>query len=240
MAETRNPPWTRDELILALDLYFRVNPNKITAEYRAIRDLSSILNSLPFHPVSEHRRAFRNPVGVHMTLCTFLRFDPDYDGKVLTGSSLGREVWDEFANDRVRLAGIAKAIRLSATNLAVHRYLLDEDDGDEFPEGRVLGQLHRLRERNPALVKRKKEQVLQENGCLACEACGFDFQKVYGPLGVGFAECHHRRPLSELPGTRISRIADLAIACANCHRMLHRARPWMSVEGLSRLINARR
>ena len=238
MAESRNPPWTRDELILALDLYFRVNPIKTTAQNPLIRELSRLLNTLPFHPASEHRRAYRNPTGVYMTLCTFLRFDPDYKGKGLRGNSLGQQVWDEFANDRTRLGTIAKAIQSAAITLATHepQHLPGEEDENEFPEGRVLACIHRLRERNPALVKRKKEQVLLEKGHLSCEVCGFDFQEVYGSLGAGFAECHHGTPLSELPGSRVSKIADLAIVCANCHRMLHRARPWMSVEDLRGLI----
>jgi hypothetical protein len=62
-----------------------------------------------------------------------------------------------------------------------------------------------------------------------------DFETTYGTLGRGFAECHHKLSLSETGPTR-TRLRDLAIICPNCHRMLHRARPWKIVEELSRII----
>jgi predicted HNH restriction endonuclease len=68
--------------------------------------------------------------------------------------------------------------------------------------------------------------VLRATGSLVCEVsgCGFDFFRTYGELGREFAECHHRVPLSLLAGVRETRLEDLAIVCANCHRMLHRGK----------------
>ena len=43
----RNPPWTRDELILALDLYFKVNPLHTSGNHPEIKSLSVLLNKLP-------------------------------------------------------------------------------------------------------------------------------------------------------------------------------------------------
>ncbi len=110
-----------------------------------------------------------------------------------------------------------------------------EDEGDE---GRTLFRLHRLRERQPRLVKRKKEAVYAASGRLNCEVCDFDFSEVYGTLGDGFAECHHRIPLAELIGATRTRLSDLAIVCANCHRMLHR-RPVHTIAQLREVVHAR-
>lgn len=107
----------------------------------------------------------------------------------------------------------------------------DGTEGDAV-EGRTLFRMHRLRERDPGLARRKKRTVQVATGRLACEVCGFDFVAVYGSLGEGFAECHHRVPLAELSGEAPTRLKDLAIVCANCHRMLHRRRTVMSVEAL--------
>jgi predicted HNH restriction endonuclease len=114
-----------------------------------------------------------------------------------------------------------------------------EDDEDEGIEGRTLFRLHRLKEREPRLVRRKKRSVLAGKGRLLCEACDFDFAAVYGPLGEGFAECHHRVPLKELDGTAPTRLSDLAIVCSNCHRMLHR-QPAHTVEQLRAVVLSRR
>ncbi|WP_409997643.1 HNH endonuclease [Bradyrhizobium sp. SZCCHNRI3043] len=55
-----------------------------------------------------------------------------------------------------------------------------------------------------------------------CRVCGFEFEKVYGRLGSGFAEAHHRVPLGQLRDQVRTRVEDLITVCANCHRMLHR------------------
>ncbi len=114
----------------------------------------------------------------------------------------------------------------------------DEAEDAEI-EGRILSKLHRKRERNSRLVRRKKLAAIRTTGRLLCEVCDFDFAAVYGALGDGFAECHHLTPLAELDGTGLTRLSDLAIVCANCHRMLHR-RPGHAVEQLRVIVRERR
>jgi hypothetical protein len=106
------------------------------------------------------------------------------------------------------------------------------------PEGRLLIKNHLVRERNPALVKKKKRAVLSTTGTLACEVCRFDFSAKYGELGRGFAECHHLTPLALLAKTRATKLEDLAIVCANCHRMLHRGIPWKTIAELKDILQA--
>ncbi len=79
--------------------------------------------------------------------------------------------------------------------------------------------------------------MLKTIGFLACEVCDFNFEDKYKSLGRGFAECHHRKPLSELTQENKIQLKDLAIVCANCHRMLHRTRPLKTVEELKKMIN---
>ena len=65
----KNPPWERDELILALDLYFRHDPLHISDSHPEVVKLSKILNSLPIHQDRPDAIRFRNPNGVYMKLC---------------------------------------------------------------------------------------------------------------------------------------------------------------------------
>ena len=67
---------------------------------------------------------------------------------------------------------------------------------------------------------------------------GLDFATTYGDRGRGFIECHHRRPLSELRGHQRTRLDDLALVCSNCHRMIHPAKPWLSVQEVTLLLRA--
>lgn len=115
----------------------------------------------------------------------------------------------------------------------------DPNEGEAYAEGRVLLRLHRRKERNRQAVRRKKASAAGAGGKLLCEVCSFDFSEVYGRLGERFAECHHRTPLAELEGEHHVRLSDLAIVCANCHRMLHR-RPGLTIKALQRIVQSRR
>lgn len=85
-----------------------------------------------------------------------------------------------------------------------------------------------VRERSSKLRNAKVRQLLANSGSLACQACDFDFAKVFGEVGDGFCEVHHNRPLSGR-GPSITRLRELTILCSNCHRMIHRTEPMMRV-----------
>ncbi|GHF03294.1 hypothetical protein GCM10014715_69500 [Streptomyces spiralis] len=70
---------------------------------------------------------------------------------------------------------------------------------------------------------RKIQAVLEEGTPLRCELCSFGFTAADGEPGDGSIEVHHRLPL-HISGVTETRIADPALLCANCHRMLHRSR----------------
>ncbi len=55
----KNPPWTRDELILALDLYFKVDPIHTSEKHPEILALSKLLNSLPAQGKAQDVERFR-------------------------------------------------------------------------------------------------------------------------------------------------------------------------------------
>jgi len=112
----------------------------------------------------------------------------------------------------------------------------DDESVSEAEEGRILIQQHRRRERNPMLAKKKKQQVMRRHGRLACEVCAFVYQQRYGERGRGFIECHHTKPLSTLTEGQKTSLDDLAVVCANCHRMIHASKPWLSIQDLKNLL----
>lgn len=72
---------------------------------------------------------------------------------------------------------------------------------------------------------------------LACAVCGLLFEERYGAQGAGFIHVHHVVPLSELgPDYELDPIQDLRPVCPNCHAMLHRQRPPLSIEALRAII----
>ena len=200
-------------------------------------ELSKLLNRLPIFPAEVRQDNFRNPAGVYMKLANYRWIDPDLPGGYKAVGQRDREVWAEFAADRARLNELASAIRRNAGSPDAEIPATEDFEELEAAEGRILLRLHKSRERNRAIVRSKKERALQETGKLACEACGFDFREAYGDLGEGFIECHHTIPVSELVPGRVTKIGDLALLCANCHRMIHRSRPMKAVAELKSLIS---
>ncbi len=110
-----------------------------------------------------------------------------------------------------------------------------------FPEGKLSERMHLSRERNRELVRLAKLAAMDRDGCLKCACCGFDFHAAYGGVGKGFIEAHHTKPVSTLhEDGEETKLEDLALVCSNCHRMLHRRRPWLGIHELSKLLIAHR
>jgi 5-methylcytosine-specific restriction endonuclease McrA len=84
-------------------------------------------------------------------------------------------------------------------------------------EGRRRLVQHLQRERNQTLVRKKKAQAVS----LDCEICGFSFDRAYGAAASEYCEVHHLLPLSMIEQSTRTRMEDLAILCANCHRVVH-------------------
>lgn len=230
----RNPPWNRDELLITLDFYLRHTSTIPGKSSHEITELSDLLNQLQSKLDGDIPDKFRNTNGVYMKLMNFRRFDPDYEGVGLQrGNKDEKVVWDLYAHKPNELRKIAEAIYSSISSDTV---LPPSDvvtsDEEEAEEGKILTRLHRYRERDSKLAKRKKETFIQENGALFCEVCDFDFSEIYGEHGVGFIECHHTKPISELDAGTQTKLSDLAVVCSNCHRMIHRKQPWLSVAEL--------
>jgi len=125
----RNPRWTRDEIILALDLFFKVNPLHTSEKHPNIVALSELLNKFPSNTNKETDERYRNPNGVYMKMCNFLHFDPSYSGVGLkAGSKLDRAIWDEFSVDRTRLERVAAEIRENAKMLIAYSWTLQDEN----------------------------------------------------------------------------------------------------------------
>ncbi|MER7619913.1 HNH endonuclease [Streptomyces sp. NPDC126503] len=230
---TRSPDWTRDEIILACDLAMANGWKRLEFDDPRVIELSALLQAMPIHPVEQRNELFRNPNGVARKTVDITCRHPDYPGKPTNGNALDSEVLMDFLAHPAEMAAVAQLIRRGLTTGTFQDTppQVEEDDDDGAPEGRLLVRRHKARERSKSLRKKKIASVLQRGGRLACEACGFDFEEVYGDRGAGYIECHHVVPLHEA-GEGRTKLSDLALICANCHRMIHRAAPWPTPDEL--------
>jgi 5-methylcytosine-specific restriction enzyme A len=103
-----------------------------------------------------------------------------------------------------------------------------------FPEGAATQVMVNKYERDP----RNRSAAISIHGYF-CLACGFDFKKIYGELGSNFIIVHHVVPVSQIGSDYVINPAkDLITLCANCHAMIHRQNPPLSLEQLQSLIRA--
>jgi predicted HNH restriction endonuclease len=100
-------------------------------------------------------------------------------------------------------------------------------------EGQRRLVLHLQRERNQTIVRKKKEQA----GRLDCEICGFSFSRAYGGAAQHYCEVHHLLPLSEVEDSTKTLMEDLAILCANCHRVVHLHNPPFTLDQVRRMLS---
>lgn len=239
----KNPDWVRDEVILACRLVMANGWRRLFAEDVRVIALSALLQQLPIHPAGDRGEKFRSPDSVARKTVDIASRHPDYAGKATNGGALDRAVLAEFLAEPERMDSVAVLLRHGLETGSLRELAAPEEEelDEDFsaPEGRLLFRRHRARERSKALHRKKIDSVLSRGGSLACEACGFDYEDVYGERGKDYIEVHHVVPL-HAAGEGVTKLTDLALICANCHRMIHRRAPWPTPAELREAVRARR
>jgi 5-methylcytosine-specific restriction protein A len=221
--------WTYDEIVLACALVYENGWKGLRAHHAPVVELSRILQTAPYHQGKERDADFRSPSSVQRKTFDIATSHREYRGKPTRGNRLDRQVLDDFIRDPDLMVRRAAASRAT---LAAHDVVYipdDEIDAQEISadEGRVMVARHLRRERDPRLRRAKIEDAKDRGLAVACEVCDFEFETAYGPLGRDFVEVHYLVPL-HVPGPTKTRLEDLALLCSNCHRMIHRASPWLT------------
>lgn len=116
---------------------------------------------------------------------------------------------------------------------------LEEDESfekDSLYEGSYKTVRVNIYERNKAA----RDKCLEQKG-YSCTICGFDFYKVYGEIGKNFIHVHHITPLYKINKEyEVDPINDLIPICPNCHAMIHRKKPELSIDELKNNIKNRK
>ncbi|MBE8233557.1 MAG: HNH endonuclease [Endozoicomonadaceae bacterium] len=115
-------------------------------------------------------------------------------------------------------------------------YIFSQDeviDSDKYYEGASKTISVNIYERNV-----KARTKCMELFGLSCAACKFNFESNYGMLGKGFIHIHHLTPISEVGVEyKLNPEKDLRPVCPNCHAMLHRTQPPLSISELITILN---
>lgn len=227
------------KLYLALELYFECQGRVPSNHDERVVRLSEMLRRLPYHVEAARKESFRNPDGVVFKLMNLRN--------VATGSGLGntsrmdQEVWGEFGTDPARTKSAADLIRRSLA-MSVEFDMGDDDTEVEFHEGRIVTRLHIGRERSPRLRKELLRKR-RKKGRLVCDTCSASPVTGDDELDEAMFEAHHIIPLAVAATERKTRVSDMALLCASCHRIIHeliaREGRWVVPQELKELLQAR-
>lgn len=209
--------FTRDEVILALDVLYSSENGRVTADSDEIKELSSLLNRLPIHPVENRRADFRSNTGISQQImsyrssCNTGKRDPDVGSLFFT-------VAFEYENKLDELHAVAQAIRKNEEAFVAQFGSPLEDQG--FPEGILMGHLHRMIERRDG----KKVPVKDR-----CEICKIK-PVLYYRNGEQLLENHLVVAPTRMDHSKRYGAERFMTVCPTCHAALHRYRPWVTRE----------
>lgn len=213
-----NIRFTRDEVILALDvLYFHGN-RRLNSKAPAIVELSDLLNQLPIHKHEDRGRNFRTPTGVLKQIVTFQKSYENREKTTQVGNVF-YEVATDYRSALDELHNIASAIRKNRDFYNISPFE-NNLESDSFPEGALLGNLHL------SIEKRDSQKLILAD---RCDICGIKTEEIYRS-NLNLLSLHLMVPITQLNGRKRYSNSDYITVCPNCHSALHRSRPWLTKE----------
>jgi len=236
----KNPAWIREELILALNLYFRLDYGQMHGRNPEIIQLSSELRQLNLIKDIPDPENFRSTSSVALKLANFKKLDQNFSGSGMkAGAKADREIWKEFHRHREKLKNEADIIRELYLQSSIKKNTLNKATPETNYKSEFLFQFHKNRETDPLTIKVKKEIVLLNSNTLKCEVCSFDANSFYGELGNNIMEIHNSKEFKSEPGLESSAMEDFIIVCSNCHKVLDKNWGLITAEDLKRIIRKR-
>ncbi|MDC3380181.1 HNH endonuclease [Gammaproteobacteria bacterium] len=220
--------WRSDEFILLVNYFFQEDYKKEIIQSEALKYIQSL--NLYFSSLQVvHAKSIEDIQDI------FTKFEQWSSEGTISYCPYEQKVFNDLQQSLSSVNSISKALKIFINSWLV--LSLSEDHQSTEAEGALLEKQHFIRERDQHIIKAKKVSVLREKGGLCCEVCSFNFLDKYGMHGINYCEVHHLKPLSKNNHNNITLLDDLAILCSNCHRMIHRKNPWLSLLDLKEIIS---
>jgi 5-methylcytosine-specific restriction protein A len=108
-------------------------------------------------------------------------------------------------------------------------------NSNKYPEGAKKEITINAVERNP----KARAACINHHGH-NCVPCGFNFMAIYGEIGREYIHVHHIFPLKlREKEYEVDPINDLVPVCPNCHAMIHRTEPCLTITELQKVLKRR-
>jgi 5-methylcytosine-specific restriction enzyme A len=219
----RDKPWGFEETLLALDFYLKYEPSFPGKGSDEIRKLSDTLQKLPIIPSKMRSSKFRNANGVYMKLMNLRAEDPRKKVKSGLGdtSAMDKKIWESYEEHLNQVHIDAQELLQNLNMFQASPTEFDETSESESvsaQEGGWKDKLHRVKERR-SLREPRLSKMLETHGKYFCECCSIQSPDAKDPTSI--LEVHHIVPLAEIDFIQQTTLEDLAVLCANCHRLIH-------------------
>ena len=150
-------------------------------------------------------------------------------------------IW--YANNNSRCIEFRKDIIIQIEKIVTENIIGDSyNDEQKYFEGKINSKVKNIFtiKRNAFARIKCLEYHFPDNKNYKCVLCGFDFVKQYGSYGEKFIEVHHlesHTTKSKSKGEHeIDPIKELIPICSNCHSIIHREKPAVSIERMKEII----
>ncbi|WP_406660611.1 HNH endonuclease [Methanolobus sp. ZRKC3] len=202
--------WTEDEQIIVL-YYYLIKGAKGSKENKHVQKMADVIST---HSINS----------IAMKIGNYVHLNPEEEGGLVHTSELDRKIWDKYSGNlgELELKGKEFLVKIGNQKEDEGTFCMDPtgSESESLPEGSKTKIFVNRYERNPG-ARRKCIDYYGAN----CQICGFDFGEVYGEIGAGFIEVHHKIPISEIGvNYEVNPLDDLVPVCSNCHSMIHRKR----------------
>lgn len=151
-------PWSRDELILAFNLYLKIPFGKYHRGNQDVIELAKLIN--------------RTPSAVAMRLSNFASVDPYHQKRGIKGLTGGikqvKPIWDEFSENKEELIFESEKILAEIQNVSIERKYKTVLDGIENFEGES-----KVREVKTRVNQNVFRQIMLTNYHNKCAVTGF-------------------------------------------------------------------
>ena len=152
--------WTREELILAFNLYLKIPFGKIHHTAKEVIELSDLMKD-------------RNPNAVSMRLSNFASVDPYHQERGVVGLKGGikqvQPIWDEFHNNKEELIFESERILAEIQQTSIEKKYEYVLSGTDKLEGKT-----KLREVKTRVNQNVFRQIILANFSNKCTITGFD------------------------------------------------------------------
>lgn len=222
---------------------YEVDSEAVTSpEETAALELPELIDMLQLAPEREWKSTYILGLSIALPIQDLDAAQPVLDDFV-TLFPLFRAATNVFLGEDDRLQDYVKCFwdwqnQLQGQDSAtITRFFPDEvDSAQKFREGAVRQVSVNAYERDP----KARQKCIDCYGS-SCSVCDFDFGRTFGQLGQGFIHVHHLRPIAEIAAKyEVDPVKDLRLVCPNCHAMIHRRLPSLSIEEIQILLKSNR